>query len=78
VIIWRAGSSHVGHCILFLIYNLVLDILRLLYTWVCNGIKTYIYIYISVCVCVCLSAFLVAYDENVHHKYLNDLGLSIM
>jgi hypothetical protein len=38
----------------------------------------HIYIYISVCVCVCLSAFLVAYDENVHHKYLNDLGLSIM
>jgi hypothetical protein len=23
-------------------------------------------------------AFLVAYDENVHHRYLNDLGLSIM
>jgi hypothetical protein len=71
VIIWRAGSSHVGYCILFLIYNLVLDNLRLLYTWVCNGIKTYIY------KLVC-QAFLVAYDENVHHRYLNDLGLSIM
>jgi hypothetical protein len=40
VIIWRAGSSHVGYCVLFLIYNLVLDNLWLLNTWVCNGIKT--------------------------------------